>query len=58
MEKEKNNKSTVGGMVLVGCLMIGIGLGFYYQNIVVGLFIGLGVGFIGMAIAWALLKQK
>lgn len=38
------------GLVFVGCLMLGFAAGFLTGNIPAGLFGGLGVGFIGMAI--------
>jgi hypothetical protein len=41
----------ISGLVFVGCLMIGFAAGFLVENIVVGLFCGLGAGFIAMAIA-------
>ena len=40
----------IGGLVFVGCLMLGFAIGFLTENIVVGLFGGLGVGFLAMAI--------
>ena len=50
-EKEKQGKKMeAGGLVFVGCLVIGMGISFALDNMPVGLFIGLGVGFIAMAI--------
>ena len=48
MEKnsDKSKSDTVGGLVFVGPLMIGIGLGIYYNLTAVGVLVGLGVGFI------------
>lgn len=45
-KKVKSKADTVGGLVFVGPLMIGIGLGMYYGNTAVGTLVGLGVGFI------------
>lgn len=42
----------IGGLVLVGCVFTGMGIGFALDNLVVGLFIGIGVGFVAMAIVW------
>jgi hypothetical protein len=36
----------------VGCLMLGLAMGMFVDNIVVGLFGGLGIGFITMYIAY------
>ena len=46
MEKKENKSKsdTVGGLVLVGPLMIGLGI--YYNQTAVGLLVGLGTGFI------------
>jgi len=43
-------KREVGGLVFVGCIVIGMGVSFALNNMPVGLFIGLGAGFIAMAI--------
>jgi len=58
MEKMNKKSSAIGGVVFVGCMFIGMGLGMYYDNIVIGLMIGMGAGFIAMAVAWALLMDK
>lgn len=50
-EKQESKGKGISGLVFVGCLMLGLALGFLFNNIVVGLLGGLGVGFIGMAIA-------
>ncbi len=52
-EKQETKRNGIGGLVFVGCLMIGFAIGFLMGNIVVGLFGGLGVGFVAMAIAMA-----
>lgn len=49
------SKETKPGLAFVGCLMLGIGTGLYYGRPDVGVLIGLGVGFIAMAI---LTKKK
>jgi hypothetical protein len=56
---DKENKSrsdTAGGLVFVGPLMIGIGLGIYYNITAVGVLVGLGVGFILFGLVKALMK--
>lgn len=49
-EKQNSRENEVGGLVFVGCLLIGLALGFLMGNVAVGVFGGLGVGFIAMAI--------
>ncbi|MFC1974601.1 hypothetical protein ACFLVA_01135 [Chloroflexota bacterium] len=46
---EPKSKKGISGVVLVGCLILGMGIGFAVGSVLVGLFIGLGVGFLGMA---------
>jgi hypothetical protein len=48
--KETKGKG-VSGLVFAGCLMIGLATGFITGQIAAGILGGLGVGFIGMAIA-------
>ena len=50
-EKQESKRSGISGLVFVGCLMLGFAIGFLIGNVVVGLFGGLGVGFIAMYIA-------
>ena len=52
-EKQESKRTEIGGLIFVGCLMIGLAIGFLIGNIAAGLLGGLGVGFIGMAIAFA-----
>jgi len=54
MDKKKNNSSTIGGVVFVGFLFIGLALGMLYNNTAVGILLGLGVGFVAMGIIWAI----
>ena len=50
-ENQEHERGGVSGLVFVGCLMLGLAIGFLIGNIPAGLFGGMGVGFIGMAIA-------
>ncbi len=50
-DKEESHAKGMSGLAFVGCLMLGFAIGFLLGNIVVGLFGGLGVGFIAMFIA-------
>ena len=55
MEEENNDtKSTarkVGGLLFTGCMFIGMAAGWYFGNLVIGMFAGMGIGFILMAVA-------
>lgn len=52
------NKSAIGGLVLVGCMFIGAGLGMAYNEVVIGGAIGIGIGFLGMAMVWSSGKKE
>jgi Na+-transporting NADH:ubiquinone oxidoreductase subunit NqrD len=47
-EQKKNRE--IGGLVFVGCIVIGMGISFATHTMPVGLFIGLGAGFLMMAL--------
>ena len=50
-DKEQSKKSNeIVGYVFVGCIVIGMGISFALGNMPVGLFIGVGVGFVAMAV--------
>lgn len=49
--KQEPKRTGISGLVFVGCLMIGLAIGFLIGNIAAGVLGGLGVGFIAMAIA-------
>jgi hypothetical protein len=55
-KKEKSKSDTVGGLVFVGPIMIGLDLGIYYNQTAVGVLVGLGVGFILFGLIKALMK--
>lgn len=57
MEKEKSN-SQLAGMICGGCMFIGMGIGWAMGNLKVGLFIGLGVGLVAMAIVLMGMRNK
>jgi len=48
--KKDSGRSGATGLVFVGCLILGFVVGFFLENVALGLFGGLGVGFIAMAI--------
>ena len=58
VKKFKKKEDDIAGLGFVGCLFIGMGLGMYYGNIAIGVLIGLGVGFIVMALLKYFLKKK
>lgn len=47
-----------GALFIPAGLFIGMGLGFWYNQLVVGLFLGLGVGFLLFAITQLFSKRK
>ena len=56
--KESKSKSdTVGGFVFIGPLLIGIGLGIYYNQTAVGALVGLGAGFMLYGLVKAVIKE-
>ena len=42
----KGKKDKRGEYALVGCMFIGMGIGYYINNLLVGMFSGMGVGFL------------
>jgi predicted lipid-binding transport protein (Tim44 family) len=53
-DKQERSRKGASGLVFVGCLILGIALGFLIGNMAGGFFVGLGVGFIAMAIVRAI----
>lgn len=55
MEDNKNEAKKeaqkVGGLLFVGCMFIGMAAGWYFGNMKTGMFGGMGLGFIMMAVA-------
>ncbi len=60
MEGKKKGGLGIGVVVLVGCLLIGAGIGNMFDEVEVGAsaLIGLGFGFIGMGAIWAYYRNK
>ena len=56
-DMEVRSKSGITGLVFVGCLLIGLAVGIFTNNVAVALIGALGVGFIVMAIVRALTGQ-
>ncbi len=57
LKEQEIKRSNVSGLVFVGCLLMGMAVGFIMSNIAVGIMGGLGVGFIGMALIMVFEKQ-
>lgn len=55
--KKKSKKDDSAGVFIPAGVCLGLGLGFLLGNLVAWFFIGLGVGFVAMAIA-ANVKKK
>ncbi len=48
--RKKTDDGDWAGMVFVGCILVGLGLGFLFNQIVAGTILGVGVGFLAMAL--------
>lgn len=46
---DKKEKDKVTGVLFVGCMFVGMGIGFVLHQMPAGLFIGMGVGFLASA---------
>lgn len=49
-DERKKAARKAGGLLFVGCMFIGMAAGFYFDAMVIGLFGGMGLGFIMMAV--------
>lgn len=50
-QKEKVKAARrVGGLLFVGCMFLGMAGGWYFGKMNIGLFAGMGIGFIMMAV--------
>jgi len=58
MEEKTKSGSSIGGVVFIGCMFVGIGFGFIYNAVHIGAVIGMGVGFISMGAVWAYYRNK
>jgi hypothetical protein len=48
-EVRNKEKNKVSGALFVGCMFVGMGIGFFTGYLTAGLFIGMGVGFLASA---------
>jgi hypothetical protein len=58
MADSSKNSSSISGLFFVGCMFIGVGMGFFFGNIPVGALIGMGVGFLVMGIVRVYFSNK
>ncbi|MFC1640727.1 hypothetical protein ACFL2D_01610 [Patescibacteria group bacterium] len=56
-KKDKSKVDMAGGLVFVGSLMIGLGVGIYFNHTAAGTLIGLGVGFVLFGLIRAFVKE-
>ncbi len=49
MEIEHKEKNKTAGLLFVGCLFVGMALGFWFGKLPIGLLGGMGVGFLASA---------
>ena len=50
MAKKSERDYNSGGVAFMGCIILGLGLGAWFDHTIAGLFVGAGVGFIAMAL--------
>lgn len=48
MDEKNNINYKSGGLIFVGCMFIGMGIGYFLGDLKTGLFLGMGVGFLAM----------
>lgn len=58
MSDKTKSGSAIGGVIFVGCMFLGAGLGMLFGKVAVGGAMGMGVGFIGMGLIWAVYKNR
>jgi F0F1-type ATP synthase assembly protein I len=56
--KEKYKDWNIAGLAIPGGLLLGMGIGFFVDNITGGLFVGLGGGFLLMLVVAVILQFR
>jgi len=54
----KKTAQKVGGLLFVGCMFLGMAAGWYFGRLTIGMFGGMGIGFIMMAVVWMSAANK
>jgi len=57
-QEKKRHGSVNNGLIFIGCMFIGGGIGMIFHAEEIGGAIGMGIGFIAMAVNLAVFKQK
>ena len=57
-DREESQKWAISGLFIPGGLFVGLGIGWAMGYLVQGLLIGLGAGFVGMAIVRLIVRNK
>lgn len=57
-KKLKNKKYSIGGFLFVGWMFIGTGIGSWLNAMQIGMYLGMGAGFIAMALSYLLIKPE
>lgn len=55
MKESKGNE--IGGIAFIGSIFVGVGLGILYNHPAIGTLLGIGVGFILMALIRAMVEH-
>ncbi len=64
MENQNNNEEKkkairkTAGQLFVGCMFIGMALGWYFKAFNIGMFGGMGIGFIMSAVVYASMSSN
>jgi len=51
-DERRGNAKKAGGLLFTGCMFIGMAIGWYIDRFQIGMFGGMGVGFIMMAVVY------
>jgi len=49
-KESRKTAQRAGGLLFIGCMFIGMAAGWYFGRMTIGMFGGMGVGFILMAV--------
>lgn len=57
-DEAKKTAKKVGGLLFVGCMFLGMAAGWYFEAFQIGMFGGMGMGFIMMAVTYMSATNK